>query len=266
LAKIFRMSGLNGVPGPLRHGPFTVEQAQALGVSLAQLRGQRYRKLFRGVYAASTFPDTLELRCRALLLVLPGDAVFSHFTAAELYGLPANDPLIHVSTSSPQRRPGPRTGVRLHESVSDSDVRAYDGLPITTPERTFIDLAPRLELVDLVIFGDAMLRRVLTSRSSLSDALGNAAGRRGVCRAREAAGLMRDGVDSPMESRLRLLLVFAGLPCPEINVDIFDEHGHWLSRPDLCYRGIKLALEYEGDTHRTDKRQWRADMSRHVPP
>jgi Protein of unknown function (DUF559) len=196
-------------------------------------------------------------------LVLPHDAVFSHFTAAQLYGLPADDQLIHVSTSSPQRRPGPRIGVRLHESVSNPDVRTYCGLPITTPERTFVDLAPALELVDLVIFGDAMLRRGLTCRSSLREALVNAAGRRGVCRAREAAELMRDGVDSPMETRLRLLLVFAGLPCPEINADIFDEHGHWLSRPDLCYRGMKLALEYEGDTHRTDKRQWRADMTRH---
>jgi hypothetical protein len=251
------------VPAQLRDGPFTVEQARAAGVSPEQLRGRRYRKLFRGVYVSAALQDTLELRCRAIRHVLPSDAVFSHFTAAELYDLPLHDALVHVSASSPQRRPNPRAGVRFHESIPLTAVRTYHRLPVTTPERTFLDLAGQVNLVELVILGDAMLRPGLATRESLREAVAAAARRRGVCRAREALAFIRNGVDSPMETRLRLLLVFAGLPCPEINVDLYDEYGHWFSRPDLSYPELKLGMEYEGDTHRTDKRQWRADMTRH---
>jgi Protein of unknown function (DUF559) len=252
-----------GPPPELQQRPFTREQAHAAGISVKQLRSQRFRRLFRGVYADAELPDTLELRCQALMLLLPTDAIFSHFTAAQLYGLPAECEVIHVSASSPTTRPAPRARLQFHESVPMAHRRNYRGFPLATPERTFVDLANLLDLVDLVILGDAMLRRRLASWESLREAVAAAARRRGVRVARQALPLLRDGVDSPMETRLRLLLVSAGLPCPEVNVDIFDEHGHWFSRPDLVYRAPRLAMEYEGDTHRTDKRQWRADMTRH---
>jgi hypothetical protein len=252
-----------GPPPELRQRPFTREQAIAAGVSVKQLRSQRFRRIFRGVYADAALADTLELRCQALMLLLPSDAVFSHFTAAQLYGLPAECGAIHVSASSPTTRPGPRMGLQFHESVPRAHRRKHCGLALTTPERTFVDLASLMSFVELVALGDALLRRRLASIESLRDAVATAARRRGVCGARQALPFLRDGVDSPMETRLRLLLVSAGLPCPEVNVDIFDEHGHWFSRPDLVYRASRLAMEYEGDTHRTDKRQWRADMTRH---
>jgi Protein of unknown function (DUF559) len=180
-----------------------------------------------------------------------------------LYGVPASHPLIHVSMSSSKCRPRSRAGLQLHESVPNADVTIFRNLPLTTPERTFLDLAGCVDRVELVIVGDALLRRRRASVTSLRSTVELARGRRRVCLAREALPLLRDGVDSPMETRLRLLLVSAGLPCPEINTDIIDERGHWLSRPDLLYRDLKIAMEYEGDTHRTDKRQWRADMTRH---
>jgi hypothetical protein len=53
--------------------------------------------------------------------------------------------------------------------------------------------------------------------------------------ARRVAGLVRKGVDSAMETRLRLLIVLAGLPEPEVNVIVRDENGDWELRFDLCY-------------------------------
>ena len=53
-----------------------------------------------------------------------------------------------------------------------------------------------------------------------------------------------------METRLRMLLVLAGLPRPEAQVSIHDRSGRFLGRPDLYYRSRKLALEYDGSTHR----------------
>jgi hypothetical protein len=80
---------------------------------------------------------------------------------------------------------------------------------------------------------------------------------------RAALPMLEPRTDSPMETRVRLLIVRAGLPYPRVNVDVFDAHdGSWLARPDFCYPAVKVAIEYDGDHHRTDKYQWRDDILR----
>jgi hypothetical protein len=117
-----------------------------------------------------------------------------------------------------------------------------------------------LSLVDLVIFGDAGVRRGWVTPQQLVARAGHATGRGSRLVAR-AAGLVRRRVDSPMETRLRLLLVLAGLPEPEVNEPITDMNG-WLATPDLSYPSLRIALEYDGDHHRTDRRQWSGDKRR----
>jgi len=85
---------------------------------------------------------------------------------------------------------------------------------------------------------------------------------RGVVAARAAITLVRERVDSPRETWLRLCLVLAGLPTPECNLIIGDDQGP-MGRVDLVYRAYKLIIEYEGDQHRTDRHQWNADIDRH---
>jgi hypothetical protein len=65
-----------------------------------------------------------------------------------------------------------------------------------------------------------------------------------------------------MESRLRLLLVLAGLPEPRIGHVIYDSDGGWLAQPDLSYPEFKIAIEYDGRHHLVDLRQWRRDIRR----
>ena len=72
---------------------------------------------------------------------------------------------------------------------------------------------------------------------------------------------MRERVDSPPESRLRLCLVLAGLPEPACNVDLGDD-SFFIATPDLAYLVYRLLLEYEGDHHRTDRAQWQKDIRR----
>ncbi len=76
------------------------------------------------------------------------------------------------------------------------------------------------------------------------------------------AALVRHGVDSPMESRLRLLIVLAGLPEPEVGRTVYDTDGGWLARPDLSYPDLKIAIEYDGRNHLLDSNQWRRDIRR----
>ena len=79
---------------------------------------------------------------------------------------------------------------------------------------------------------------------------------------RAAAALVRSGVDSPPETIVRLIIVDGGLPCPQAGLAVYDESGGWIGRPDLCYILLKLAIQYEGDVHRTTRKRWRADISR----
>lgn len=80
-------------------------------------------------------------------------------------------------------------------------------------------------------------------------------------RAHRAADLVRAGVESPRETRLRLLVVLAGLPEPECNVELGDEW-FFIGRVDLYLRACNIALEYEGDQHRTDATTFWHDLER----
>lgn len=81
-------------------------------------------------------------------------------------------------------------------------------------------------------------------------------------RLERAAALMRVGVRSPKETELRLLLLAAGLPEPEINGVILDENGDFVAECDLVYRWAKVLLEYEGDGHR-ERARFRKDIRRY---
>ena len=73
---------------------------------------------------------------------------------------------------------------------------------------------------------------------------------------------MRKGVDYPMETRLRLLLVFAGLPDPDVNFNLRAPDGSWRRRFDLCYPGVRLIIEYDGRQHAFDHGQCWEDIAR----
>ena len=132
---------------------------------------------------------------------------------------------------------------------------------VTDPITTFLELAGSLSLVDLVVLGDAIVKkyrippkRLLRAARRSTDYYAAAAAR--------AASYVRKGVDSPMETRLRMLIVLSGLPEPLTNVRLINDDGTWRRRFDLCYPGIKLIVEYDGRQHADDPAQWRRDLER----
>lgn len=255
------MPARRSLPTELLARPFTVAEGAAAGLSADVLRGRRFWAPARGVRASTQLADTLQLRCAALALLVPG-AVFSHATAARLCRLPVpehmGDNLLEISVVGAR----PRTpNVRVHDCDVGDDVHLMpDGTRVTTGRRTWADLATELAIDDLVILGDAILRHGWGDVPGLGE-LADRRGRRGVRRMRAALPLLETRTDSPMETRLRLLIVRSGLPRPVAGRDVVVD-GCWLARPDLSWPDLRLALEYDGDHHRTDRRQWQRDIAR----
>ena len=124
------------------------------------------------------------------------------------------------------------------------------------------DLARTLDLVELVVLGDRLVRREVTTPIRLIQAADDWHGPRRRLLQR-AARLVRQGVDSPPESRLRMLVVLAGLPEPTINHIIRNEEtGEWLRRFELAYLELLLAIEYQGRWHRESDEVWEGDIER----
>lgn len=240
-------------------GPFRRADALCAGLTRRQLQGRSYRSVARGVLLPRDRPLDLVARCSAMRLILPSQVMFSHHTAAELHRVPApRDALIHVSLVCPYE---PRiAGVVAHRVLELPDAHLVQGLRVTSPGRTFVDLAGRLDLPALVAAGDA-LARMTGSTEDLQMAIDAGTKRRGIRLAREALRYVDLRADSAPESHLRLLLTQAGLPPDLVNEEIVDEFGRRIAKPDIGY-WVQLALEYEGRHHQLDPRQWESDIQR----
>jgi very-short-patch-repair endonuclease len=207
-------------------------------------------------------PITTELRAKAALGISPSGSYVSHFTAAQLWGAAVpNVSDVHVTVPGDAGRTV-RRGVKAHAAADGTATTRIRALPITTPEQTFLDLAAAgIDLVALVVLGDSLVRACKTSARELVDAANRWRGR-GAKQARRAARYVRDGVDSVMESRLRMLLVLAGLPEAQVNFIVRHPDGSWRMRFDLCYPALKLIIEYDGRQHAMNTAQWQRDLKR----
>ena len=263
LADVVRPTEL---PAALRGRPFTVAQARALGVPAHVLDGARFRRPHRGVRVPADLPPSLELSCAAAALALPAAAAFSGWTAVDLCGLPRPDGVRRAAALSvrvPSGTPVPRlSGVAAGEGLRPEGTCTLpeSGLRVVHPVDLWCDLAPSLRFVDAVALGDAVRRR-WADDARMAAAVRARARSRGVVALREVLASVRYRVDSPMETRLRLLLLAAGIPAPVCGQDLSLD-GEWMARPDLSWPAARLAVEYDGDVHRTDRRQWRKDVAR----
>jgi hypothetical protein len=251
------------------------------------LRGRRLQAPFYGVRVAAGGADSLIGRCAALAARYP-DAAFSHRTAAMLHelplptdavragpakhathavdanaGRPARETPLTLDVMVPAGRRAPRArDLKGHTGLRPGDTQMLScGLRVVRPPLAWSQLAVALDLIDLVVLGDACLGRGLATTTQLQAMADLERHGRGVRRMRRALPLLDSRAESPMESHVRVLMVPAGLPAPEVNRDVV-ENGQWLARPDLSYPRLRIAIEYEGDQHRTDRRQWRSDKRR----
>src|SRR5262249_9264250 len=164
-------------------------------------------------------------------------------------GLPPCDP---VEVTIPESGGiSARAGMIVRRArLADQDVVERRGMRVTSAVRTLADLSCRLPLVEAIVAVDMALHREVVELGQLHAYMATHARRKGVVRLRQAIELAEPASESAMETRLRLLLMQAGLPRPEAQVPLHDEQGRFLGRPDLYYRPPRPRRAYDGGTHR----------------
>jgi hypothetical protein len=230
--------------------PFTRAEFLAAGGGRSALRGARYREIVKTIFIEVDQDDS-DSRVRAALMIHPEEAFASHWSAARVLKLPVPDnPFEHVTVRTKEDRRY-RPWLKPHVTIRARGVIVVRGIRVTDPITTFLQMAGHLSLVDLVVLGDAIVRIFRIAPARLVEAAKKSTDYYAAA-ARRAAAYVRKGVDSPMETRLRMLIVLAGLPEPVVNVVLLHEDGTWRRRFDLCYVKIKLVVEYNGRHHREE--------------
>lgn len=250
------------LPGPLSAAPFTLADAKSLGVPRSRLRQSDVGHISRGLYRPVEWNFELESAARALSAASPG-AWISHVTAARLRCqlLPpwlSDSEELHLS--KPRELPEVRRrGIVGHTVlVWHDEVETSDDIRISTRSRTWLDLARRLSLSELVCMGDELVRlpryglegrrQPFATIDGLRAVVDRHPNLQGIVRARAALDLMRVGSDSSPETLLRLAMCDAGLPEPELQIPLRPE-GSGSPTADLGYRRRRLAVQYDGGHH-----------------
>ena len=205
----------------------------------------------RGVRLPADRHDLLA-RCEALHVALPELVAFSGETSVELWeGVGDSGSSLEVTIpagANPVRRAGVRA--RRRDLIAGEVVDIH-GLPVTSPDRTFVDVAERLSVPLLVAVGDDFLRRRLCTRADIAAVMSRSVGQRGLRAAKRAAGLLDARAESPRESITRALIIEAGLPAPAPQIEIHDSCGRFIARGDLVYEDLRIVIEYDGYHHLT---------------
>ncbi|WP_156911449.1 hypothetical protein [Arsenicicoccus bolidensis] len=203
-----------------------------------------------------------------LSVILPEGVCFSHWTAMrlnDLWGPTSWDPdrreplhVLRTSAAHPTRLPT----VADHRARTPPCVRLQNlTVPVVAPEHVFAQLANKLGPLQLVVLGDSVVRwRSGRTKALLRGAL--QPGERGVRRARAALEEVREGSNSPEETRARLILADAGFPEPSLNAPIYDADGAFVAFLDLYWEEFKVGYEYNGQWHYASEEQLERDRRR----
>lgn len=239
--------------------PIVGSEALASGLlTRGQLRWN-YRPIFRDVYISKSLCRALEVMTIGAWLWSGRRAVITGRAAAALHGAQWVDEHAPIELLWRNNHYPPGTIVRDERFLPD-EVASIRGVTVATPARTGFDLARHLPKTTAVSHLDALARAADITQEDLMYLVNRYPGARGNKWARTVIDLMDAGAESPRESWLRLALINAGLPRPTTQVRVTD--GHLVAYLDMGWEEPKVALEYDGDHHRADRRQYVKDIRR----
>ena len=234
---------------------------EALGAGVTRHTLQRwYRPIFRGVYVPKNAVPTVQDRAVGAWLSSDRRGILAGVAASALHGADWVDDTVPIEILVDERRRQPGLVIRMDRVAAD-EVSTVAGLPVTNPARTAFDMGRHLRRSAALARLDALMRAVHFQRADVETLVRRYGPVRGVRQLRELLPLVDAGAASPKESWLRLLLIDGGLPVPQTQIPVVDGAGSMASI-DMGWRQIKLGVEYDGDQHRTDRRQYVRDLRR----
>jgi hypothetical protein len=221
----------------------------------------RFIAIHRDVYVPCGTEITAVVRARAAWLWSRRRGVIAGRSASALHG--AN----WIDNRAPaeilyENRHAPAAIRAWSDRVLDDEVTIADGMRVTTPARTAFDLACRYPVDEAVTMIDALARATRLKVADVELLARRYKGHRGMRNARLALDLVDSGAESPRETWLRLLLIRAGFPRPTTQIPVYDAYGQLVAILDMGWQDIKVAVDYEGDQHRTDRRRFNKDIRR----
>ncbi|MDT0278337.1 type IV toxin-antitoxin system AbiEi family antitoxin domain-containing protein [Blastococcus goldschmidtiae] len=249
-----------------RGGVFTVADARRAGYRPDEIRAAvvsgAWHRLRRGVYVPADVWAVVAAdgRARHLLdtlaavTVLGAGPVVSHSSAARFHRLvlPRQVDDVVRLTHADQWRTG--RGYRIAAAeLPPEDVVVASAFAVTSAARTLIDCAREWPLTDAVVALDAALFEQRVLRADLAAAILRQSHWLGIGNAARAVGLADGRAESPLETRGRLAIVRAGLPCPELQAELHGPHG-FVARVDGWYEDACVALEFDGRVKYDDPR------------
>lgn len=234
---------------------------EALGDGLSRHDLRRwYRPIYRGVYVPKNATPSMQDRALGAWLTTNRTGVVGGVAASALHGADwvDDDEPVEVLVDEKRRQSG--LIVRM-DRICEDEIMPLCGLPVTTPARTAFDMGRHLRRSSAIARLDALMRATRCMPADVEVLMRRYGAVRGVRQLRELLPLVDPGSESPKESWLRLLLVDGGLPRPQTQIPV-DEGGFPIAFLDMGWRNIKLGVEYDGDQHRSDRRQYVKDLRR----
>jgi hypothetical protein len=241
--------------------PFLGSEAIAGGVLTKSQLETRYSRVLRDVYVERDAEITAVMRAEAGWLWTGRRGVVAGFSAAALHGSKWVDDrrpaeLIHDNHHR-------AAGIQIHRDVVAADeIETIGGVVVTSPTRTALDLGCWYPKMTAVAGIDALAGATEIKAADVELLARRYSGRRGITRARRAIDLFDAGSQSPKESWLRVVLMEAGLPRPQTQIAVHDEFGSAVAYLDMGWEDVRVAVEYDGEQHRTDRRQYAWDVRR----
>lgn len=237
-------------------GPFLASEQLAAGRLTRRDLRRSYVKVFQDVYVPRDMQLTARDRAIAAWLWSGRTAPLMGLSAAIMHGsawVPDDAPaeLLRDQHHSPP-------GILIHRGAVPADelcVRA--GIDCTTVPRTAYDLGRRLSFEEAVIRIDALLNGTGVPVEAIAAIADRYPGARNIRRLRRILEFVDGGAESPQESRVRLILVNAGLPRPQTQIGVGRR------RVDMGWPRWRVGVEYDGQQHWTDPAVREGDIDRH---
>jgi hypothetical protein len=237
-------------------GSEAVRQAR---LSPYQLR-TRFRAIYPDVYLADGVASSLRTRSSAAWLWSDRRGVVAGLAAAALHGSAWIDDDAPIELIW-RNQHAPAGVITRNQRIGPDEVTRVAALPVTTLARTAFDLARQLPTGEGVARLDALMRAIPFRVEAMLLLAKRYPGARGLRRLRAVLPLVDPGASSPKETWERLMLIDAGLPVPETQIPV-NEGWRTVGVLDMGWEKYRVAAEYDGDHHRTDRRQYARDQWR----